>query len=139
MSILKFDTPIGYELPQVARQFCLKHFKRADEKTIHTDVEAARREGLPGPIAIGSQVAALTFRQLRACFERGWIEGGKCELTFRRFVLVTDFCVAKGNVTRRERVPEGIRLHCDVWIENQRGEKVIDGHASGIVTTDDNR
>ena len=133
MAILDCDTPVGYELPPVARQFRLETFKRAEEKTIHTDMEAARREGLPGPVAVGSHVAGLAFQQLRACFERGWVEGGKCELNFKRFVLITDFCVAKGRVTRREVVQEGVRLYCDIWVENQKGEKVIVGNASGIV------
>lgn len=133
MAILNSDTPVGYELPHVGRKFSLETFKRADEKTIHTDVEAAQREGLPGPVAVGTYVAGLIFAQLRACFERGWIEGGKCELNFRRFVLVTEYCVAKGEVTRRETLPEGLRLYCDVWVENQKGEKVIEGNASGVV------
>ncbi len=133
MPILTADVPVGHELPPIARQFRLEHFKRADERTIHTDMEAARREGLPAPIAIGPQIAALTFRQLRACFEAGWIEGGRCALTFRRRVLVTDFCVARGVVTSREEITGGVRLHCDVWVENQDGDKVIVGTASGVV------
>ena len=134
MALLNSSTPTGCALPEIACQFRLEHFKRADERTIHTDMEAARREGLPAPIAIGPQVAALIFRLLRLGYERGWIEGGRCELTFRRPVYVTDFCVAKGLVTRRETTASGVRLHCDVWIENQSGEKVIVGSASGPVT-----
>ena len=134
MPVLTRDSPVGLTLPEFACQFTLAHFKRTDEMTIHTDMEAARREGLPAPVATGPQVAALIFRQLRTCFGRGWIEGGRCELTFRRPVYVTDFCVARGLVRRREESAEGIRLHCDVWIENQAGEKVIVGTASGLVS-----
>lgn len=133
MAILTPSTAIGVELPLVACQYKLEHFKRGDEATIHTDMEAARREGLAAPVATGPQVAALIFRQLRDCFGRGWIEGGRCDLTFRRPASVTDFCVAKGVVTGREESPEGVRLTCDVWIENQAGEKVIVGTASGFV------
>ncbi len=133
MAILTASTPVGHELPPVARQFRAEHFKRGDEKTIHTDLEAARREGLPAPVAIGPQVAALLFQQLRMCFEKGWVEGGRCEIVFRRPVFVTDFCVAKGTVTRREEGRDSVRLHCDVWIENQKGDKVVAGTASGVV------
>ena len=134
MPVLSNQSEVGLELPEFACQFTLGHFKRGDQATIHTDMEAARREGLPSPVATGPQVAALIFRQLRTCFGRGWIEGGRCELTFRRPVYVTDFCVARGVIERREEVPEGVRLHCDVWIENQSGEKVIVGTASGLAT-----
>jgi acyl dehydratase len=133
MPVLSQRSAVGDELPELACQYTLAHFKRADEATIHTDVEAARREGLANPVATGPQVAALIFRQLRTCFGKGWIEGGQCSLTFRRPVYVTDFCVARGRVTRREDAPEGVRLHCDVWIDNQSGDKVIVGTASGLV------
>ena len=133
MPVLTRDSEVGLELPELACQFTPEHFRRADEATIHTDVEAARREGLPAPVATGPQVAALIFRQLRTCFGEGWIVGGRCELTFRRPVYVSDFCVARGTVKRREDSAEGVRLHCDVWIENASGDKVIVGSASGLV------
>ena len=133
MAVLTSNSEVGLELPEFAYQFTLANFKRADEATIHTDVEAARREGLTAPVATGPQIAALIFRQLRICFGQGWIEGGRCELTFRRPVYVTDFCVARGVVKRREESAEGVRLHCDVWIENRAGDKVIVGPASGRV------
>lgn len=134
MPVLTQQSEVGVQLPEFACQFTLAHFKRADEATIHTDMEAARREGLPAPVATGPQVAALLFRQLRTSFGHGWIEGGRCELTFRRPVYVTDFCVARGVVKRREETEEGVRLHCDVWIENASGDKVIVGAASGLVS-----
>ena len=133
MPVLSQHSEVGLELPEFACQFTPEHFKRGNETTIHTDAEAARREGLPAPVATGPQVAALIFRQLRMSFGRGWIEGGRCELTFRRPVQVTDFCVARGLVKRREEEPGGVRLHCDVWIENRTGDKVIVGTASGLV------
>jgi len=132
--ILTTDSKVGHELPQVACQYKLEHFKRGDETTIHTNVEAAKREGLAAPVATGPQVAALIFRQLRDSFGIGWIEGGRCDLTFRRPVSVTDFCVAKGVVSGRAESSDGIRLTCDVWIENQAGDKVILGTASGLVS-----
>lgn len=133
MSVLDRNVAAGYELPAVAKKFRLEDFKRADEKTIHTDYEAAAKEGLPAPVAIGPQVAALTFRQLRLCFGMGWIVGGKHDLTFRKPVFVTDFCVARGVVTKTEQEGEKLRVHCDVWVENQKKDKVIVGTASGLV------
>ncbi|MBS0320774.1 MAG: MaoC family dehydratase [Proteobacteria bacterium] len=132
-ALLTKDTPVGAVLPEVACQFTLAHFKRSDESTIHTDEEAARKEGLSAPVATGPQVAALIFRQLRASFGAGWIEGGRCELTFRRPVRVDDFCVARGVVTANVDVGGTRRVECDVWIENAAGDKVIVGRASAPV------
>jgi acyl dehydratase len=134
MPVLDQNAAAGTLLPTISKKFRLEDFKRGQEKTIHTDYEAAAREGLPAPVAIGPQVAALTFRQLRLCFGDGWLVGGKYDLTFRKPVFVTDFCVARGKVSRTEGEGESLRVHCEVWIENQKGDKVIAGTASGLVS-----
>ena len=133
MSVITREVAVGDELPTVSKKFRLEDFKRADEKTIHTDYEAAAKEGLPAPVAIGPQVAALTFRQMRLCFGKGWIVGGRYDIAFRRPVFVTDFCVARGVVTKTEPDGDALRVHCEVWIENQKAQKVIAGTASGLV------
>jgi acyl dehydratase len=133
MPVLSTDVDVGYVLPTVAKKFRLEDFKRGDEKTIHTDYEAAAREGLPAPVAVGPQVAALLFRQMRLCFGMGWVVGGKFDISFRKPVFVTDFCVARGVVVSTNREGAKTRVHCDVWVENGKGEKVITGTASGIV------
>ncbi len=134
MAIITAETPIGYELPPIARRFNISMFAAGGIKTIHNDEEAARAEGLEGPIAVGPQVAALIFRMMGLCFGAGWIVGGRNALTFRRPVGVSDFCVARGVV--RSKTPEGdhhIRVTCEVWVENQPGEKAIVGTCSGLV------
>jgi acyl dehydratase len=133
MPVLDANVVIGNKLPTVSKKFRLDDFKRGEEKTIHTDYEAAAREGLPAPVAIGPQVAALIFRQMRLCFGEGWVVGGKFDVTFRKPVFVTDFCVARGAVTKTEEEGDKLRVHCDVWIENQKGDKVIAGTTSGLV------
>lgn len=133
MAILSKNVAVGSDLPEIAKQFRLEDFKRGDEKTIHTDYEAAAREGLSAPVAIGPQVAALLFRQLRLCFGMGWMVGGKYDLSFRRPVFVTDFCVARGKITGVTEEGDALRIACDVWVENQKGAKVITGSASGLV------
>jgi acyl dehydratase len=133
MATFTRDTKVGEELPTICWRFQVEQFRKADEKTIHTDDAAAQREGLPAAVAVGPQVGALIFRQLLATFERGWVEGGRCELTFRRPVYMPQLCTARGTVTRREETADGVRLHCDVWIDNEKGEKVIVGSASGVV------
>jgi acyl dehydratase len=133
MAVIGTKLAVGDELPTVSKKFRLEDFKRGEERTIHTDYEAAAREGLSAPVAIGPQVAALVFRQMRLCFGTGWIVGGRHDLTFRRPVFVTDFCVARGVVTKTERESDKLRVYCDVWVENQKKDKVIVGTASGLV------
>jgi acyl dehydratase len=124
---------VGYELPFVSRKWTIDIFKRGDEKTIHNDYEAAAREGLPAPIAVGPTVAALIFRMMMLSFEDGWIRGGKVSIVFRRPIFIDDYTTAKGVV--KEVIEEGLTLRyvCDVWIENQKGKKIIVGTASALV------
>lgn len=134
MAIITAQTPIGYELPPVARRFDISMFAAGGAKTIHNDEEAARAEGLEGPIAVGPQVAALIFRMMRLCFGAGWIVGGRNSLTFRRPVGVSNFCVARGVV--QAKMPEDdrhLRVSCDVWVESEHGEKAIVGRCSALV------
>lgn len=135
MPVLSPDVTVGHVLPTVAKKFRLEDFKRGDEKTIHTDYEAAAREGLAAPVAVGPQVAALLFRQMRLCFGAGWVVGGKFDISFRKPVFVTDFCVARGLVASIGQESGQTRVHCEVWVENGKGEKVITGSASGLVSS----
>ena len=137
MAVINKHVSVGYALPTVSRKYRPEDFKRGNEKTIHTDIEAAAKEGLPAPVAVGPQVAALTFRQMRLCFGMGWMVGGRHDLTFRKPVFVTDFCVACGIVRTTEAEGDKLRVHCDVWIENQKKDKVITGTASALVARAD--
>ena len=82
------ETPVGFELAPVSRKFKIEDFAAGGAPTIHNDQAAAAREGLPGPIAVGPQVAALIYRMMHACFGEGWIVGGQGDLTFRRPVAI---------------------------------------------------
>lgn len=134
MALITAETPIGAELPPVARRFDVEMFAAGGAKTIHNDVEAAQAEGLPGPIASAPNVAGLIFAMMRLSFAEGWIVGGKNSLTFRRPVGVDDFCVAKGVVTAKLPDDAGkVRVVCDVWVETEHGVKAIVGTCSGLV------
>jgi len=130
---LTSETPLGFELPPVSKQLSVEMFKSSGEKTIHNDQTAAQREGLPAPVAVGPQVAALIFRMMRSYFEEGWFKGGKGSLTFRRPIFSADFATAKGIVKEKHLEGDKVRLVCEVWVQNQEGIKAIVGTCSGLV------
>ena len=68
MAIITKETPVGYSLPEIARQFSIDMCHAGGAKTLHNDQAAAEIEGLSGPIAVGPQVAALIFRMMRLSF-----------------------------------------------------------------------
>ena len=86
MAIITEDTPIGYTLPAISRKLDvgLNQVKTDDGKidTIHTDPDAAAREGLNKPIAVGSHIGVIP-RMMMLCFDDGGC-GGKGSVTTRR-------------------------------------------------------
>ncbi|MBE89813.1 MAG: hypothetical protein CMM76_10295 [Rhodospirillaceae bacterium] len=133
-TIITRATPIGFKLPPIARRFDVSMFAAGGIKTIHNDEDAARAEGLDGPVAVGPQVAALIFRMMGMCFGKGWIVGGRNAITFRRPVGVFDYCIARGVVKSKElEGKDKMRVECAVWVETGSGEKAIVGTCSGLV------
>ena len=135
MAIIDKDTPLGFQLAPVSRQFDVSMFNAGGALTLHNDQAAAEAEGLDGPIAVGPQVAALIFRMMRSSFEAGWFVGGQSDLVFRRPLGSNAFATAKGYVHGKELTDEAgkIRVVCKVWVQSDTGEKVIVGTASGLV------
>jgi len=124
---------IGRQLVPLSLQLNKAMFAAGDLRTIHNDDEAARREGLPGAIAVGPQVAALIFRMMRMAFGDGWIRGGSSSLTFRRATGSDDLITAHGRVLGKEMQAEGLRVSCDVWVENGQAVRTVVGSASALV------
>ncbi len=130
------EIAVGAPLLPVSRKFNIAMFVADGAKNIHNDQAAAEREGLPAPVAVGPQVAALIFRMLRMAFGEGWVKGGTVSITFRRPTYCDDFATAKGIVTEKTAEGDGWRIACDVWVETQDGAKTIVGNASGLISGD---
>lgn len=138
MAVITEDTPIGYELPPVSRKLSVDlnrvRTESGEMPTLHTDPEAAAREGLAKPIAVGSRIFGVIPRMMMLCFDEGWIVGGKGSIVTRRPAGVDDLVTAKGVVTGKTPEGEGkLRVECDVWVETDKGVKVMVGACSGLV------
>ncbi len=67
---------------------------------------------------------------LKRFFGESWIRGGKLSVTFIGLVMPGDVVTPRA-IVREKVTEEGMgRLDLEVWVENQRGEKVIVGVAS---------
>jgi acyl dehydratase len=108
-------------------------FHGKDTRNIHTDDEVARKAGLPRALAQGRYPVGYLSEYLLEFFERGWIEGGKLDVSLVKPIFPGDTITIRGVV--REKVREGkfTRIMLDVWLENQNGEKATVGTASGLV------
>ncbi len=102
-------------------------------KNIHTDEAFARQCGLPAPIASGVMSQAYLVALMLDVFGEAWLANGRMELAFFRTVQPGDRLTPKAVVRRREPKAGAVQLTLDVWCENQRGERVTAGVATGTV------
>lgn len=129
------DLPIGFELEPVTRQMTLDKSRIyqgwPESRNRHCDYDAAHATGLRAPNINGAQTAEMLGILFIRFFGKDYL-GGTLAFNLISQVQLDDVLTAKGVV--KEKVAEGsrTRLVLDVWVENQRGEKVLAGTASGL-------
>lgn len=103
-------------------------------QSIHTQPEVAKAKGFPTTVAQGLMSADLISEMMTVAFERGYLLNGRLSLAFLRPVFCGDSLTAKAAL--REESDEGAftRRVYDAWCENQAGEVVTAGTASGVVS-----
>ena len=108
-------------------------FGGRDTRNIHTDDEVARRAGLPRAVAQGRYPIGYMSERALAFFGTGWLEGGRLDVTLVKPIFAGDTVTVCGTVV--DKVPEDgkTRVVLDLWLENEAGERVTSGTASGLV------
>jgi acyl dehydratase len=136
------DTPIGHELEPVPLDLTngaivameMGSFSHPDApRNIHSDHEAAAREGLPALVGAGPHMASPISHMMLNSFRAGWTEGGKLDIRFKMLGLPGQL-LAKGVVKSKADEGPSVRVHCDVWVENQDGDILVAGQASALVS-----
>ena len=135
---------VGEELPSLHKQIDLPRMMAYGAATwdfirVHYDADHARELGFPGPFVDGQMLGAFLAQHVQ-----DWAGPGAFlrKLAFRNRVMVYpgDSLVCGGVVTALHRdgdnnppsLPFGGRVRvggiveCELWIENQRGERVVD-------------
>ena len=135
------DLPIGFEIPQRTYSITQEKiniysryaFYGKDTKNIHTDDETARKAGFPRALAQGRYPIGYLSEVMLDFFGKGWIQGGKLEVSLIRPIFPGDTITIRGKL--RDKIQEGksTRIIFDVWLENQKGEKATVGTAGGLV------
>ncbi|MFC1940280.1 MaoC family dehydratase [Chloroflexota bacterium] len=100
----------------------------------HTDPEVAKRRGLPtSGAASGTQFHGYAVQLMIALFGVEWLSHGMTDVKFIGIVDAGDTVVAKAMVTSKEAQDGATKFTLDVYCENQRGEKVLVGLATGLI------
>ena len=92
---------------------------------LHYDADYARRYGFEAPFVDGQMMGGFLAQHVQ-----DWAGVGAFlrKLAFRNRVMAYpgDSLTCYGVVTKVDATNEGGIVECDLWIENQRGEKVVD-------------
>ena len=94
-------------------------------KNIHTDVEEARKAGLPGTVAQGLMFIHYITEMLTREFGESWFEGGELTVSFKKIVRPGESIKTLGRV--REFRKNKVVL--DIWCEKENGEITLKGEA----------
>jgi len=136
MSMASKNIRVGQELPWIRKIIRLENmrlFSGWPARTMHTDWEIAKKSGVPAPITQGLMSQAYISEMCAAFFGTSWLETGKMDVRFIRYTVPGDRITTGGIVTESTPDGDGLRLTCDVWCENQAGEKTCVGTASALV------
>jgi len=122
------------EFPVIEKKITLDKMRKytGGGPGIHTDDEFARSKGLPGAVVQGGQIVGYINEMLVRAFGQGYIEGGEISVVFIKSALSGDNLSTRATLTQRREENGRIILDCEVWVENQMGEKLAVGTASGF-------
>jgi len=135
--VARKNIEVGFELESIVKKVTLDKIRlyRSQwprRKNWHNDYEIAQSWGVDKPMVFASQLMEYIGEMLIKFFGKGYV-GGTLSVAMVQPVWPEDEIVTKGIV--REKIIEGnaLRLFLDVWCENQHGDKLLVGKASGLV------
>ncbi len=102
-------------------------------RNIHTDLEIARKGGLPNTMIQGMMECIYLTEMLTSFFGPAWFTTGWEKMKFIRPVYSGETVTARGAVTGESRDAEGTRLELEIWVENAAGQMTAAGWASARV------
>lgn len=102
-------------------------------KNIHTDLEFAKGYGLPTRSVSATQYIAYLVDLMIDLFGEVWLTYGKINLKFIAIVDVEDELVSKAVVASKKLKDSRTEFTLSIWCENQRGDKVAIGTATGLI------
>ena len=99
--------------------------RRRPRPSIHSDPEAARKAGFKAPIAAGEQSYALVANLLVDRFGVDFLRGGKLEAVFVKPVYFGERLTVHARISSVTQSAAEV----DVWVDNDRDERVLVGKA----------
>jgi acyl dehydratase len=122
------------EFPALTKVITIEKMRSYSGATgIHSDDKAAQQSGLGGAIVQGGQLVGYLDEMMVRLLGEGFVHGGEISVTFIQAARPGDTLTTRGAVKSTSVVDGRERVECEVWLENQKGEKTTVGTASGFV------
>ncbi|HVA68582.1 MAG TPA: MaoC/PaaZ C-terminal domain-containing protein [Candidatus Binataceae bacterium] len=100
-----------------------------DTNPLHLDRVYARERGLPDVVQQGPLNQAYLYRFVTDWLHHPW-DLRRTAIRFVANVFPDDVLTCKGTVTRTYRENGEPRVDCQIWQENQKGQKTLTGEAT---------
>jgi acyl dehydratase len=123
------DVKVGEEIPPLKKPITVIKMAMYAAATwdfvrYHYDDKAVRDKGYPAPFADGQMLGAFLAQMVTS-----WIGEAhtlrKLGFRFCAMAFPGDLLTCRGRVAQKSSNREGGFLKLDLWIENQRGEKIV--------------
>ena len=122
---------IGMEIPALTKT-AIYPIEEDARNPIHTN-DYAKKHGMKGALVGGSTLLSYILEMLVDYFGQNWLTQGKIKVSFIGGGAINgDVVTAHGRIKGKEDHDEGSLLSLDVWLENQKKEKIVVGEASCI-------
>ncbi|MGE0682327.1 MAG: MaoC/PaaZ C-terminal domain-containing protein [Candidatus Binatia bacterium] len=100
-----------------------------DTNPLHLDRAYAHERGLPDVVQQGPLNETYLYRFLTDWLHKPW-DIRKTKIRFASNVFPEDKLTCGGMITRKYRENGEPRVDCQIWQENQKGEKILTGEAT---------
>ena len=123
------DINVGDEIPPITKKLTLLLLAQYSASTwdfhyAHIDKEFAKARGLPGNHIDGQEFGAFLAQMITqwAGPNTGFKKMG---MTYRILAIQGDTVICKGKVKEKCQKDGENLINCELWVENQRNEKVV--------------
>lgn len=124
------DIEVGQEIPSLVKHIdsvsmVMYAASTWDFHKYHHDKDYANSKGMKAPILDGQQLGAFLAQQV---MDWAGIDATLKRLAFRYtgFVFAGDHLTCKGRVADKREEKDESLVECELWIENQEGNRVLD-------------
>jgi acyl dehydratase len=144
MAWINKDTPIGCEFVGKPKRMSWERLwafsggpftaEGWPKKNLHTDTGFAKNLGLPTVGASATQYLGHLTELMIDLFGEEWLRHGiMSKVKFVKLVADGDVLISKSKIVSKEKEGSKIKVLLNVSVENQKGEEVLIGSASGFV------